>query len=341
MNNYHKNPEEKSLKPVISMKNLCPQIRKLRKSASNTKVFFQENFVNNYEKYFPTSSSNITIPNGENADYISENINKKHDIFSIKGLKSTPNSPKNTKKVKKVINSSEKDYFENLAPENLYFKKTLSEQNDEITRKCRNFKGINSIKPEIKEKYRNNEVLKVTKSLLIANNEMVNDLKSDNKRILGLETQVLMRFSKYADPNLIKKSIISDNSKSYPKIQRIFGLKNVLERKNYEKKKDFSQENLQKSNTFSEENIVENCEENKNQLPINKEIELFGKKMKTKSTKDIGKGKGKVIGVSRNEIKSITAIKKVNFRKSQNSPAIISYTLKKQEKIIKKNKQFI
>ena len=102
------------------------------------------------------------------------------------------------------------------------------EQDREITHNFKNFKGINRIKPDLKEKFRNKEFLKVTKSLLIANNNQTHELKPENKKILGLGTQDLLHLSKYIDPNMIKDSIINDNTMTDVDIQKHFGLQKDL-----------------------------------------------------------------------------------------------------------------
>ena len=395
----YENIYETSKKSLITSHNVvCPQLIIAKPTLiKKPKNFIKLNFINNYEKYFPTIASNITIPTGQIAQNICENINKNQEILSIKGIitqksetssknhynsffpikKSSldfikiPISQQNSKILrndenenikenlsktsdihdnkddqnnldihKNLENTQKSQISQNLAqksqiskniensqfsekilesPENLFFKLSLAEQNYVISQNFKNFQGINNIKPDIKEKYRNKEFLKVTKSLLIAHDNLANDLKGDNKRILGLATQDLINFSRFAAPNLIKQSIIDDNNKNYYNIQRHFGLYNERE------------DSIHSENTgrISKNKFLLKITENELKRK-NGEIELLGKKMKTKFPVEM-KIRHKKFHVADNEKKYLLSVKKINFKKSQSSTNSIASFMKKAE----------
>lgn len=306
---------------------ICPQIKKHNKNTNKTQSFSQTQYTNNYEKYFPTFSSNISIPNGENAHYISKNINKNNEFFSIKPLMTSPHSQVHSEMLSNNLNSTlsiEKlDHVENKFnkvshSDNLYIKKSSLEQNFELLQKFKDVHGLNSIKPALKEKYRNQELLKVTRSLLIANDSMTKHLKSTNKRILGIETQDLIHYSKYADPNMIKTSIKTDNDNNYPQIQRHFGLEGKFKDEDYENKRFMA--------TKGEWSKV-----GERKIGSDEVLGLQGHKIKTNFSE--GTIKFKEFKVAKMEKIKKNSIKQVNFKKNQQSLTPIAFINKKKEKI--------
>jgi len=307
MGNFQK-PRQKPSKSSLPFLNLQnPQIRKTPKYPIKPH-FLHENFINQYEKYFPTIASNITIPNGSDALYISKNLNRNQEILSTKSLKTKESFATNSRISDSLAENSQ----------NFFFRQSLLEQDREITHNFKNFKGINRIKPDLKEKFRNKEFLKVTKSLLIANNNQTHELKPENKKILGLGTQDLLHLSKYIDPNMIKDSIIHDNTMTYIDIQKHFGLQKDLL---YENSEDYTYYNPEKESRYLQGGSSRVHHEH---------FSLEGTKLKTKrseetKTRPKKRPKGKNTGLN--------SVKKLNFKKSQNNAAPITESLKKMRLI--------
>ena len=279
-----------------------PQIRRNLNPIRHEKPVFLDVFVNHYEKYFPTIASNLTIPAGLDAHYISQNLNKNHAILSTKPLK-TQNSL-----------ATASGYNDSLTEgsQNFFFRQSLPEQDREIVQSIKNYHGINRIKPEIKEKVRNNEFLKVTKSLLIANNNQAHELRPENKKIMGLGTQDLLHLSKFIDPTMIKESIINDNSMVYPEIQRHFG---------------WQKEALHENNEIGGSGMgkVKGGWDSPYKKNLNKQehFHLEGTKMRTKRTEESG-------GPRKNDKALVSHTqKKLNFKRSQNKTTPIAESLKR------------
>lgn len=175
------------------------------------KEIFLYNNLNSskYNKFLPCLKGCIAIPNGKEGFYISKKI-KDDNFLDIKKLES------------KFEYEEEKKNKFHFKKNGFYFQNSLFQRNLEIRKNAKNFKGINKIKPVVKEKYRKKELKEITKSFLIANNNQASDVNNKNKLMLGYHTSDLFNFSKFTNPTMIEKSIINEKNNNYKLIQQNF-----------------------------------------------------------------------------------------------------------------------
>lgn len=271
----------------------------MSKIQTDLKSFKKEPPENYYKQYFPNSKGNITIPSGKNALYISSHLNENKELLTTKGINSSHPSIHHSKNVDVPIDLKSRTFF---------FRQTLNEQNYEMSRKFRIFKGINRINPVIKERFREEESLKIAKSLLLAHDHMLNSLQDTNQKILGLGTKDLVQFSRFNDPLTIKSSIQHGNGVSYKRIiQKEFSL--TEDAKN--------EENLNEEKYLPI--IVKKNEGNINHSSENLDVVQGKNILLTKDSKTQKTNKGKIRKIG---------LKQMNFKKNQMALAPISLSFK-------------
>lgn len=202
---------------------------------------------------------------------------------------------------------------------NFFFKTSPFLRSMEIKSIVKNFSGLNDIKPEIKEKFRGNEVIGLANSLLLANNKLS---QSKSQFLLGTSTKEFYTYSKFANPDLIEKAIETEKLEQYKKIQKNFGIIN-----NSREKNEFKElmEGNPKNDSNNNINIgsIKNCkttatemlEKSKGRLKWN----LFSRSLKT-------------------DISDPSLLKnKSHFRKNSQFSVELSSRSKSNSKLIKKD----
>ena len=154
---------------------------------------------------------------------------------------------------------------------NFFFKTSSFLRSMEIKSTVKNFSGLNEIKPEIKEKFRGNEVIGLANSLLLANNKLG---KSKSQFLLGTSTKEFYTFAKFANPNLIEKAMATEKLEEYKEIQKNFGIITFVEGSPNRNSNDIKIGSIKNSKT------MEMNERSKGRLKWN----LFSRSLKTETS---------------------------------------------------------